>query len=203
MTKLWVISDYQRDLIGEVGFFMPENGLPDADVLVVAGDFHPPLSKSVAALGRIAKTIPVVYVPGNRDFYSQNTIGEELAEARRVAESIAGAGFYILDNEDVVVAGARFVGATLWTDLEFDGGLQQSTDFLSNDFRAISVADPSAPPAGSIYLRLKNTGAAILYRVNSSHEPWVRRSAAQQSLFLIILHIGTQSANVSLATRMA
>jgi hypothetical protein len=143
MTKIWVISDYQRDLNREGGFFFPDGGIPDADVLVVAGDFHPPLHSSVLALAKVAKHIPIIYVPGNRDYYGVDTIEREIDLARSAAATSMpfAKGFYILDNEDVVVEGVRFVGATLWTDLQFDGGPAPEAILRLNDFRAIAVSD--------------------------------------------------------------
>lgn len=143
MTKIWALSDFQRDINREGGLFVPPGGVPDADVLVVAGDFHPPLSNSVVALSKIAAHIPVIYVPGNRDYYGAETIEQELDQARNIAaRSIPGSkGFHILDNEDVVVAGTRFVGATLWADLKFDGGPKADASVALSDFVLISVSD--------------------------------------------------------------
>lgn len=143
MTKIWVISDYQRDSNQEGGFFFPEGGIPDADILVVAGDFHPPLRSSVLALAKVASHIPIVYVPGNRDYYGVDTIEREIDLARSAAATSMplAKGFYILDNEDVVVAGTRFIGATLWTDMRFDGGPSSEAILRLNDFRAIAVSD--------------------------------------------------------------
>jgi len=145
MAKLWVISDFQGDLNGASGFFRPDD-IPEADVLVVAGDFFPPLHKSILALSKISFLLPVVYVPGNRDFYTTSTMEEELEIARQFARAPQGRGIHILDDEAVVVAGTRFIGATLWTDLEFDGGPSDAALHGINDFRVISTgAGPFTP----------------------------------------------------------
>ena len=54
---------------------------------------------------------------GNHEFY-----GSEIDEARaRLAEECAGAGVHLLDPGMVRIDGARFIGATLWTDLLLAG----------------------------------------------------------------------------------
>lgn len=141
MTKIWVLSDFQLDINDGGSFSVAPDKVPDADVLVVAGDFYPPLINSVLALGKIAQRMPVVYVPGNRDYYNASTIEEELKQARRAAGTAftGSKGFHILDNETVVVAGTRFVGATLWTDLKFQGGPDVAAPPPLNDFDLINV----------------------------------------------------------------
>jgi hypothetical protein len=141
-----VISDYQGDINGAAGFFNPEE-IPDADVLVVAGDFCPPLHMSVLALSKISFKIPVVYVPGNRDYYTDRaTIEAELEMARQAASTPQGKGIHVLDDEAVVVAGTRFIGATLWTDLTFDGGATPEALRRMNDFWCIkTAAGPFSP----------------------------------------------------------
>lgn len=147
MARLWVISDFQGDINGAAGFFNPDE-MPDADVLVVAGDFCPPLHKSVMALSKISFRIPVVYVPGNRDFYTTDmtTIETELELARKAARAPQGKGIHVLSDEAVVVAGTRFIGATLWTDLTFDGGASPEAIRRMNDFWCIKTdAGPFSP----------------------------------------------------------
>lgn len=145
MTKLWVISDFQGDINGAVGFFNPDD-VPDADVLVVAGDFCPPLHRSVLALAKMSFRMPVVYVPGNRDYYTTNTIEAELEFARQAARTAQGKGLHVLSDETVVLAGTRFVGATLWTDLSFNGGPEAAALRRMNDFRMIRTDQGAFTP---------------------------------------------------------
>lgn len=146
MTKIWAISDFQGDWNRASGFFNPDV-IPDADVLVVAGDFCPPLHRSVMSLAKMSFRMPVVYVPGNRDFYGMGSMEDELELARTAARSPQGHGIHILQNEAVVVAGTRFVGATLWTDLEFDGGPSDSALQGMSDFHHIRTERGSFSPA--------------------------------------------------------
>jgi hypothetical protein len=103
---------------------------------------------SVMALSKISFRMPVIYVPGNRDFYTTDmtTIEAELEYARRVARAPQGKGIHVLSDEAVVVAGTRFIGATLWTDLTFDGGASPEALRRMNDFWCIKTdAGPFSP----------------------------------------------------------
>jgi Icc-related predicted phosphoesterase len=67
---------------------------------------------------------PVVYVPGNHEFYGENLpdLREELfAYGRRL-------GVDVLDGRSVVIGGVRFLGTTLWTDFALYGTDQRSIE---------------------------------------------------------------------------
>jgi len=55
---------------------------------------------------------PVLYVAGNHEFYG-GSIDGTVAELRR---SFAGSQVHVLDDEEIVLDGVRFLGSTLWTD---------------------------------------------------------------------------------------
>ena len=82
-----------------------------ADVVVLAGDIHVGL-KGIEWARRSFPSIPIVYVPGNHEFYGEHIhdmTQELLMEGRRV-------GVDVLDGRSTVIGGVRFLGATLWTD---------------------------------------------------------------------------------------
>ncbi len=87
-----------------------------ADICVVGGDFHPDLLSSILRLEEISKAMPVIYVPGNLDFYSMNgddkTMEAYLSEAMEVADKIGN--IHVLSNSSVVIEGTKFIGSTLW-----------------------------------------------------------------------------------------
>ena len=59
----------------------------------------------------------IVYVLGNHEFY-----GTEIEDARaRLTDECAAVGIHLLDPGMVRIEGTRFIGATLWTDLELYG----------------------------------------------------------------------------------
>jgi len=106
-ARLWVLSDLHLDVCPL------DLDPPPHDVAVIAGDVSEKLCDRVLPWLRDRFPGPVVYVPGNHDFW-RCTYQREVAEARELA---AAAGIHLLvEGETVVLAGVRFVGATLWTD---------------------------------------------------------------------------------------
>lgn len=86
----------------------------DADVIVLAGDIARP-AQAIAWARGLDK--PVLYVPGNHEFYGGSLPGV-LRELRGLA---AGTQVQVLDGAQACIAGVRFLGATLWSDFLLDG----------------------------------------------------------------------------------
>ena len=86
----------------------------DADLVVLAGDIARP-REAVAWASALGK--PVLYVAGNHEFYG-GTIAGTLAELRALC---AGTVVRVLDRDEDVIDGVRFLGATLWTDFMLSG----------------------------------------------------------------------------------
>ncbi len=107
--KLHVVSDLHLE-------HDPDWRLPatDADVLVLAGDIAPGL-RGLGAFFKYGK--PVLYVPGNHEYYGENLPG--LGAAMRLYAKAAG--ITVLDRDEAVIGGVRFLGATLWTDFTLFG----------------------------------------------------------------------------------
>jgi len=61
---------------------------------------------------------PVTYLLGNHEYYD-GRLDTTLAEARREAE---GSNVHLLDGDELVIDGVRFLGATLWTGFELATG---------------------------------------------------------------------------------
>jgi len=112
--RIWFLSDLHH---GQWPYEPPATA-PDCDVIVVAGDMGEEMSRkaipwAAEAFGRYGK--PVLYVPGNHDFYGAH-IKHEITKARLVAEHH---GITLLAiGEMTVIGGVRFVGGTLWTDFD-------------------------------------------------------------------------------------
>lgn len=86
-----------------------------ADVVVLAGDVARPEQAIAWARGFDQ---PVLYVPGNHEFYGGSLDGT-LAELRA---RCCGTNVTLLEQDAVVIDGVRFLGTTLWTDFRLDGG---------------------------------------------------------------------------------
>lgn len=83
----------------------------DADLIVLAGDIARP--DAAIAWARSLER-PVLYVPGNHEFYGGSLDGT----VRRLKQLAQGTAITVLDNEVAVVDGVRFLGSTLWTNFE-------------------------------------------------------------------------------------
>ena len=81
----------------------------DADVVILAGDIARP---KAAASWASSFTKPVLYVLGNHEFYGSTIVGA-VDELKRLC---AGTGIRVLDNDEAIIDGVRFLGTTLWTD---------------------------------------------------------------------------------------
>ena len=132
--KLHVLSDLH---LSQAGFEPPAT---DADVVVLAGDIARP-REAVAWASRFRQ--PVLYVAGNHEFY-----GASLAGTRKLLHELcAGTRMHFLDDEEVTIAGVRFLGSTLWTDFDLLGpgaarasGIAAATAFM-RDFQRIRLDD--------------------------------------------------------------
>lgn len=90
----------------------------DIDAVVIAGDICEGLADALTfARGLVPAHLPVVFVAGNHEHYRYH-YEQGHAAARGVARRL---DVTLLENETAVIAGVRFVGATLWTDYDFWG----------------------------------------------------------------------------------
>lgn len=133
--KLWVLSDIHIEL--SRGWDLPAPPeRPDFDVLVVAGDLMPGMENGVAWLRERVTDKPVVYTPGNHEFWHRD-IDRTVAKARAAAK---GTNVLVMQNDAVDIGGVRFVGATLWTDFEVFGSAPVAMNAAlvgMNDYRRI------------------------------------------------------------------
>ena len=88
----------------------------EADIVVLAGDIHAG-TRGVEWARRQFPLIPILYVPGNHEFYGQE-IQETLADLQKAGRRF---GVDVLHGRGVAIGGVRFLGATLWTDFALHG----------------------------------------------------------------------------------
>lgn len=115
----------------------------DADVVIVAGDVTDPVSKSLHWLHEniAMQGYDVVFVAGNHEHYGH--VYEE-SMAGGMAERSKYPDVHFLENEEVVIKGVRFLGATMWTDFELYNDAKQamrSASLYMNDYRQILSRD--------------------------------------------------------------
>jgi len=109
-VKIRILSDLHLEL--------QDWNPPDtrADIIVLAGDIHSS-TRGVAWARRHFPLMPILYVPGNHEFYGRDMEGTlwDLQNAGRRF------GVDVLQGRGVVIGGVRFLGATLWTDFALHG----------------------------------------------------------------------------------
>jgi predicted phosphodiesterase len=139
--KLNILSDLHLTV---APLAQPQN---DADVVILAGDIARPLDAIAWAL---AFGKPVLYVPGNHEFY-----GGEIEETRAALRAASGKTcVHVLDDDVVVLDGVRFVGSTLWTDFLLFGETQRAAAMdegrrFLRDFTRIRSGDAAYTPQDS------------------------------------------------------
>ena len=120
-----------------------------ADAIVLAGDIAVGVQGVQWARRQFPDT-PIVYVPGNHEFYGAR-IPDALQEFRTEARRL---GVHFLEGDECILGGTRFLGTTLWTDYELYGSepadlerAMADAEIEMNDFRMIQWAggEPLAP----------------------------------------------------------
>lgn len=114
----------------------------DADAIVLAGDIAP----GTAGIEWIQDRFdgrPVLYVAGNHEFYGNDLPG--LTDELRAAAS--GSTVHVLENDEVVIDGVRFLGCSLWSDFDFAGAENRANSMqicerLVNDYKQIRASEP-------------------------------------------------------------
>jgi hypothetical protein len=115
LMRLHVLSDLHLERgIGNVP-------VTDADVVVLAGDIARG-PRGVQWAREWAGKRPVIYVAGNHEYYGYS-IPEALGELR---DGATGSSVHVLEHDEVIIGGVRFLGCTLWSDFDFDGPEQRT-----------------------------------------------------------------------------
>jgi len=116
--RIWAFSDLHQEHAENA--WDPAGHEPGGgfDVAVVAGDVHMPMTRALDWLGERLPGVPVVYVPGNHDFWwdrgeDRYTIYDQFERGRDRASAL---GIHLLLDDTTVIGGTRFLGGTLWTD---------------------------------------------------------------------------------------
>ncbi|EJL77014.1 putative phosphoesterase [Variovorax sp. CF313] len=174
--KLLVLSDLHLE-------FAPFEPAPDLefDVVILAGDIHSPAKRAVQWAADRFRGKPVIYVIGNHECFD-GQIETTLAEARHEAE---GTNVHLLDGDELVIDGVRFLGATLWTDFELaietpEGlvsdvarAMKMATNLL-NDYTLIRAPDESAEPGTWRYKQGRKLQAEDTLRIHQAQRAWLQ-----------------------------
>ncbi|MDP3843730.1 MAG: metallophosphoesterase family protein [Oxalobacteraceae bacterium] len=117
--RLSVLSDLHLTV---AAMAVPES---DCDLVILAGDLARP-QQAMDWARQFA--VPVIYVPGNHEFYGAS-LSATLSALRHGAH---GSNVHLLDRDEIRIDGVRFLGCTLWTDFRL---------FPTEEMRAASIAE--------------------------------------------------------------
>ncbi|AMO23752.1 metallophosphoesterase [Ramlibacter solisilvae] len=158
--KLHVLSDLH------LSFGPMARPASDADVVVLAGDIARSRAAAEWAQG-FGK--PVLYVLGNHEYYGASLAGA-MAELKGLCQ---GSDVHVLDAEEIVLDGVRFLGATLWSDFDLFGpgekkaAAMAAAQHMLRDFSAIRTDE-----AGTLFTPAHS---AALFR---RHAAWLNEKLA-------------------------
>lgn len=130
-VKLLILSDLHLEF---GSFLVPK---VDYDAVILAGDIFVPGSKAMRwarRAGNFGETVPIVFVPGNHEFYE----GVLQTSLKEMALTASSCNVHLLAPGEAVIAGVRFLGCTLWTDFELP--IQTKTGSLVDTERATKAA---------------------------------------------------------------
>lgn len=144
VMKLHILSDLHTEF---ADFSPPET---DADVVILAGDIGVGRA-GVEWTARCFPEQPVIYVPGNHEYY-----GYDIRFTNELKASAPG-NVRVLQDETVEIDGVRFAGCTLWTDFRLYGdgearAARQRADRVLNDFARIRNGERPFTPEDSVDL---------------------------------------------------
>ena len=164
--KLHILSDLHIEFLE----FTPP--ATDADVVVLAGDIGQGVDGIDWAAEEFRKK-EVVYVPGNHEFYGRpiSRVASGLRE-----HAFAMPNVTLLDNDEVVIQGVRFLGSTMWTDFRLFGSgpaavgraMHEARNSMSDFIRNIRYGSGYFTPAQSVELHV----AAVAWLTKKLAEPF-------------------------------
>ncbi|MBY5819920.1 phosphatase [Rhizobium leguminosarum] len=171
--KAAVISDLhlRHGASGEYGHTLPN----DVDVVILAGDIAAPVSNSIQWAHRnfVMAGYEVILVAGNHEHYEQ-CFETSMADGLEKRSSFPGVHF--LENEQVVIGGVRFLGATLWTDFNlYQDPLTGAMHALRgmNDYRAITSISPEGSRRDFVpYMTADMHDVSVRFLMQSMNEPF-------------------------------
>jgi hypothetical protein len=144
----------------------------DADVLVLAGD----IGAGVAGLRAAAtwwQEHPIVYVPGNHEPYGHGL--PDLTGQLRIAATAFQGRVHVLERDEAMIGGVRFLGCTLWSDFEVGSAEERDTAMaicgaIVNDYEHIAWTPEARTLRPDDTLRLHHISRRWLeHRVSVRH----------------------------------
>lgn len=88
----------------------------ESDIIILAGDIHSG-TRGVEWARRQFPLVPILYVPGNHEFYGRDLQGT-LSDLQKAGRRY---GVDVLHGRGIIIGHVRFLGVTLWTDFALHG----------------------------------------------------------------------------------
>lgn len=136
------------DLHLEFSNYVPQK--LEVDLVVLAGDIHKGNSGVIWAR-EMWPNEQIVYVPGNHEFYGRD-LDKTLENLRKTASNLE---VNLLDNDEAIIDGVRFLGTTFWTDFCIFGNEDQFkymdyARYRINDFNVIRYNNKTFTPEDAL-----------------------------------------------------
>lgn len=152
--KIHILSD----LHNEFSQYQVSSAASTADVVILTGDID--VGMRGLLWSEQAFGCPVLYIPGNHEFYGNN-LEELLAEMHDfISERII-----VLDMKEVTIDNVRFLGATAWTNFTATGNFfeaEYQAQRILNDFRMKKTGNERKPHPND------------MIRINAQAKSWLR-----------------------------
>lgn len=168
-----------------------DTGVSRPDLVVLAGDIHTK-ARAPAWAAQTFADIPVMYVPGNHEFYGEaidHVGGDIRVECQKYSNVL------YLDCDEYVLQGVRFLGVTLWTDFSLFGSELKQDVMVDagkamNDYQRIRVAS-----AGYRKLRPQDTA-----KLHLEQKSWLEGKLREffQGPTVVITHMAPSRRSVAL-----
>jgi Icc-related predicted phosphoesterase len=156
-----------------------------ADVVCLAGDIAAYGSdESLRLLDQLVAKIrlPVVYVPGNHEYYGCAHRATFLADLRKRLP----AHVHLLDREQVVIGGVRFLGCTLWTGFS----MLEHSPTLKDASQAMIVAQRGVADFRTILSDTRGTTvrASEMAEWHAQDKAWLAEQLKQDTKTVVVTH---------------
>lgn len=167
--KILVLSDLHND---HTPFNPVVDGVrvdKDADLVVLAGDTDEGV-KGIAWARQAFPSKRILFIAGNHEFYGKEW--HALIADLRAAGREHGVDF--MENDELIVDGVRFLGATLWTDFLYLGESRKDTAIMAvesrapgqgmTDFKRVKVKEVPTGYTSYRYRRLKAKDTIVRHK---------------------------------------
>lgn len=156
--KLHILNDLH------VEFEDFEPPVTDADVVVLAGDIGVGAGGLQWAAERFPDR-PVIYVPGNHEFYHHDIAFLDELKAR------APQHIHVLNDDTVTIDGVRFLGSVLWADFSLFGAGER--------YAAMQAARQQMPDFSIIRNGGRRFTPEDAVRLHAASQEWLARRLAE------------------------